>query len=385
MSTEGKTITCKAAVAWEAGKDLVIEDVEVGAPRAHEVRIQVCYTGVCHTDAYMLSGKDPEGAFPVIAGHEGAGIVESVGEGVTNVQKGDVVVALYTPECGECKFCKSGKTNLCGKIRSTQGKGVMPDGTPRFKCKGKELLHFMGTSTFSQYTVLADISCVKVTDKAPMDRTCLLGCGITTGYGAAVITAGKGGIEKGANVAVFGAGCVGLSVIQGAVSRGANKIIVVDVNDTKKDWANKFGATDFVNPAKDLKEGENIQSRLIDMTDGGCDYTFDCTGNVHVMRSALEACHKGWGESIVIGVAAAGQEISTRPFQLVTGRSWRGCAFGGVKGRSQMNDLVNDYMNGTLKVDEFITHRQNLGRINQAFEDMHDGNCIRCVVDMRKV
>ncbi|KAK4635647.1 S-(hydroxymethyl)glutathione dehydrogenase [Fulvia fulva] len=384
-STEGKTITCKAAVAWEAGKDLVIEDIEVAAPRAGEVRIEVYYTGVCHTDAYMLSGKDPEGAFPVIAGHEGAGIVESVGEGVTNVKKGDTVVALYTPECGECKFCKSGKTNLCGKIRATQGKGVMPDGTSRFKCKGKDLLHFMGCSTFSQYTVVADISVVAVTDKAPMDRTCLLGCGITTGYGAAVITAGRGGVEKGANVAVFGAGCVGLSVMQGAAARQAGKIIAVDVNDAKKDWSKQFGATDFVNPAKDLKEGESIQQRLIDMTDGGCDYTFDCTGNVSVMRAALEACHKGWGESIIIGVAAAGQEISTRPFQLVTGRVWKGCAFGGVKGRSQMGGLIDDYMSGKLKVDEFITHRQPLSKVNEAFHDMHAGDCIRCVVDMRKL
>jgi S-(hydroxymethyl)glutathione dehydrogenase / alcohol dehydrogenase len=286
-------------------------------------------------------------------------------------------------------------------LQIRQNESLWQDGTPRFKCKGKELLHFMGTSTFSQYTVVADISCVKVTDKAPMDRTCLLGCGITTGYGAATITAGKGGIEKGANVAVFGAGCVGLSVIQGAAARGAAKIITVDVNDSKKEWASKFGGTDFVNPAKDLKEGENIQSRLIDMTDGGCDYTFDCTGNVHVMRSALEACHKGWGESIIIGVAAAGQEISTRrklvltfntdiltvpsAFQLVTGRVWKGCAFGGVKGRSQMGELIADYQNGKLKVDEFITHRQNLSGINQAFHDMHDGSCIRCVVDMRKV
>ncbi|KAK3058489.1 formate dehydrogenase (NAD+) [Extremus antarcticus] len=373
FETAGKPITCKAAVAWEAGKDLSVEDVEVGVPRAGEVRIQIHYTGVCHTDAYMLSGKDPEGAFPVIAGHEGAGIVESVGEGVESVK------------CKECKFCKSGKTNLCGKIRATQGKGVMPDGTSRFKAKGKDLLHFMGTSTFSQYTVVAEISCVKVTDKAPMDRTCLLGCGITTGYGAAVISAGNGGIEEGSTVAVFGAGCVGLSVIQGAVKNKASKIIVVDVNDSKKEWATKFGATDFVNPAKDLKKDETIQARLVEMTDGGLDYTFDCTGNVHVMRSALEACHKGWGESIIIGVAAAGQEISTRPFQLVTGRRWKGCAFGGVKGRTQMGGLVDDYMTGKLKVDEFITHRQNLGGINQAFHDMHDGDCIRCVVDMQKV
>jgi len=384
-STEGKTITCKAAVAWDAAQDLSIEDIEVAPPKAHEVRIEIYYTGVCHTDAYMMSGKDPEGAFPIVPGHEGAGIVESVGEGVTNVKKGDHVVALYTAECKECKFCKSGKTNLCGAVRATQGKGVMPDGTSRFKCKGKDLLHFMGCSTFSQYTVVADVSVVAITPDAPMDRTCLLGCGITTGYGAAVITAGKGGIEKGATVAIFGAGCVGLSVIQGAVKQQASKIIVVDVNEAKKEWATKFGATDFVNPAKDLKEGENIQSRLVDMTDGGLDYTFDCTGNVHVMRSALEACHKGWGESIIIGVAAAGQEIATRPFQLVTGRVWKGCAFGGVKGRTQLPDLVDDYMTGKLKVDEFITHRQQLGGINEAFHDMHAGDCIRCVVDMTKV
>jgi len=379
MSTQGKTITCKAAVAWEAGKDLSIETVEVAPPRAHEVRIEIYYTGVCHTDAYTLSGKDPEGAFPIVLGHEGAGIVESVGESVTSVKPGDYVVALYTPECKECKFCKSGKTNLCGKIRATQGKGVMPDGTSRFKCKGKDLLHFMGTSTFSQYTVVADISVVAITKDAPMDRTCLLGCGITTGYGAAVETAK---VEEGSTVAVFGAGCVGLSVVQGALQRKAGKIIVVDLNPNKKEWADKFGATDFVNPAE--LQGQNIQEKLIEMTDGGCDYTFDCTGNVGVMRAALEACHKGWGQSIVIGVAAAGQEISTRPFQLVTGRVWKGCAFGGIKGRTQLPDLVDDYMKGKLKVDEFITHRQDLDHINTAFNDMKAGDCIRCVVDMRK-
>ncbi len=292
-----------------------IEDVEVLPPRAHEVRIEIFYTGVCHTDAYTLSGKDPEGAFPIILGHEGAGVVESVGEGVKTVKPGDHVVALYTPECGECKFCTSNKTNLCGKIRATQGKGVMPDGSVRFRARGKNILHFMGTSTFSQYTVVADISVVAITDKAPMDRTCLLGCGITTGYGAAVVTAK---VEQGSNVAIFGAGCVGLSVIQGCVKNQAGKIIVVDTNGGKKEWADKFGATDFVNPTK--IGNTSIQDKLIEMTDGGCDYTFDCTGNVGVMRAALEACHKGWGQSIIIGVAAAGQEISTRPFQLVTGR-----------------------------------------------------------------
>ncbi|KAH8671107.1 formaldehyde dehydrogenase, glutathione dependent [Xylariales sp. PMI_506] len=375
--TVGKPIKCLAAVAWEAGKELSIEEIEVAPPRAHEVRIQIYYTGVCHTDAYTLSGKDPEGAFPIVLGHEGAGIVESVGEGVTSVKPGDHVVALYTPECKECKFCKSGKTNLCGKIRATQGKGVMPDGTSRFTCKGKELLHFMGTSTFSQYTVVADISVVAVREDAPMDRTCLLGCGITTGYGAARITAN---VEEGSNIAIFGAGCVGLSVVQGAVAQKAGKIIVVDVNNAKKEWADKFGATDFVNPTE-LKD-QTIVDKLIEMTDGGCDYTFDCTGNVGVMRAALEACHKGWGQSIIIGVAAAGQEIATRPFQLVTGRVWKGCAFGGVKGRSQLPGLVDDYLGGSLKVDEFITHRKGLKDINAAFESMKAGDCIRCVVTM---
>ncbi|RPB22721.1 putative glutathione-dependent formaldehyde dehydrogenase [Terfezia boudieri ATCC MYA-4762] len=377
MSGIGKTITCKAAVAWEAGKPLSIETIEVAPPKAHEVRIEIYHTGICHTDAYTLSGLDPEGAFPIVLGHEGAGIVESVGEGVTNVKPGDHVVALYTPECRECKFCKSGKTNLCGKIRATQGKGVMPDGTTRFKCKGQDLLHFMGTSTFSQFTVVADISVVAITPRAPMDRTCLLGCGITTGYGAAIITAK---IEKDSTVAVFGAGCVGLSVIQGAVKCGASRIVVVDVNDSKEEWGRKFGATDFVNPTKINKP---IQQHLIEMTDGGLDYTFDCTGNVHVMRAALEACHKGWGQSIIIGVAAAGEEISTRPFQLVTGRVWKGSAFGGVKGRTQLPNLVEDYLRGDLKVDEFITHRKVLDEINDGFETMKQGDCIRCVLDLR--
>ncbi|ODQ63503.1 glutathione-dependent formaldehyde dehydrogenase [Nadsonia fulvescens var. elongata DSM 6958] len=373
-----KSIICKAAIAWKANTPLSIEQVEVLPPRAHEVRIKIAYTGICHTDAFTLSGDDPEGDYPVILGHEGAGIVESIGEGVTNVKVGDSVIALYTPECGECKFCKSGKTNLCGKIRATQGRGVMPDGTSRFKCKGQDILHFMGCSTFSQYTVVADISVVSVDPKVPMDRTCLLGCGITTGYGAATITAK---INPGDNIAVFGAGCVGLSVIQGAAAKKAGKIIVVDINDSKREWAEKFGATDFIDPL-DLPKDTNIVEKLIEITDGGCDYTFDCTGNVHVMRHALEACHKGWGESIVIGVAAAGKEIATRPFQLITGRVWRGCAFGGVKGRSQLPGLVQDYVNGTLKVDEFITHRRPLEEINQAFHDMQHGKCIRCVVNM---
>ncbi|KAK9359135.1 chaperonin 10-like protein [Lipomyces starkeyi] len=375
MSMEGKIITCKAAIAWGPGEELSVEDVEVLPPRAHEVRIKIYYTGVCHTDAYTLSGKDPEGAFPVILGHEGAGIVESVGENVTSVKVGDHVVALYTPECRECKFCMSGKTNLCGKIRATQGQGLMPDGTTRFRARGKDILHFMGTSTFAQYTVVADISVVAVNAQAPMDRTCLLGCGITTGYGAATITAK---VQSGDNVAIFGAGCVGLSVIQGAAQKKAGKIIVVDVNDSKEEWARKFGATDFVNPTKLSRP---ITDELIAMTDGGCEYTFDCTGNVQVMRAALESCHKGWGECIIIGVAAAGQEISTRPFQLVTGRVWRGCAFGGVKGRTQLPGLVEDYLQNKIKVDEFITHRFPLTEINSAFTAMKSGDCIRAVVD----
>uniref|UniRef100_A0A060TAZ6 S-(hydroxymethyl)glutathione dehydrogenase n=1 Tax=Blastobotrys adeninivorans TaxID=409370 RepID=A0A060TAZ6_BLAAD len=375
MSTEGQTITCKAAVAWEAGKPLSIETIEVLPPRAHEVRIKVLHTGVCHTDAYTLSGSDPEGAFPVILGHEGAGVVESVGEGVTTVKPGDHVIALYTPECGECKFCKSGKTNLCSKIRDTQGKGVMPDGTSRFRCNGKDLLHFMGCSTFSEYTVVADISLVAIDQKAPLDKCCLLGCGITTGYGAATITAN---VQEGDTVAVFGAGAVGLSVVQGAVERKASRIIVVDIDDKKKAWADKFGATEFINPKK---VNRPIQQELVAITDGGLDFTFDCTGNVDVMRSALEACHKGWGTSVIIGVAAAGKEIGTRPFQLVTGRVWKGSAFGGVKGRSQLPGFVQNYMNGKLKVDEFITHQHPLDKINQAFDDMHAGDCIRAVIN----
>lgn len=353
----------------------MIEEITVDPPKAHEVRIKILNTGVCHTDAYTLSGVDPEGAFPVVLGHEGAGIVESVGEGVENVKVGDHVIALYTAECKKCKFCKLGKTNLCGAVRETQGKGVMPDGTLRFHCKGKDLLHFMGCLTFLQYTVVADVSVVAVNEKAEFDKICLLGCGITTGYGAATITAN---VQKGDNVAVFGAGCVGLSVVQGAAERKAGKIIVVDINESKEEWAKKFGATDFVNP----KNVDNIVQHLISMTDGGCDFTFDCTGNVQVMRDALEACHKGWGTSIIIGVAAAGKEISTRPFQLVTGRVWKGAAFGGVKGRSQLPGIVEDYMAGKLKVEEFITHRHKLDKINTAFDDMHKGDCIRAVIDL---
>ncbi|KAI0722183.1 class III ADH enzyme [Cerioporus squamosus] len=375
--TAGKPITCKAAVCWGAGEPLKLEDVEVAPPRAHEVRIKILWTGICHTDEYTRSGKDPEGLFPVILGHEGGGIVESVGEGVTSVSVGDHVIPLYTAECRECKFCKSGKTNLCGAVRATQGQGLMPDKTSRFTVKGQPIHHFMGTSTFSQYTVVADVSVVAVNPKAPLDRVCLLGCGITTAWGAVVKQPGI----KGSSVAVFGVGAIGLGVIATSALVGATRIIAVDTNPGKEAWARKFGAHEFVNPAK-LPEGKKIQDYLIELTDGGLDYTFDCTGNVQVMRAALEACHKGWGVSTIIGVAAAGQEISTRPFQLVTGRTWRGSAFGGVKGRTEIPGLVEDYLQGKVKIDEYVTHHRKLADINEGFHDMHSGDCIRCVVDM---
>ncbi|KAI9482894.1 MAG: chaperonin 10-like protein [Benjaminiella poitrasii] len=368
MSTAGQVIKCRAAVAWEAGKPLSIEEVEVAPPKAHEVRIKILYTGVCHTDAYTLSGVDPEGVFPAILGHEGGGIVESVGEGVTEVAVGDHVIPLYTAECRECKFCKSGKTNLCGSVRATQGRGLMPDETVRFTCKGKPIYHYMGTSTFSEYTVVADVSVVKVDPKPSLQKLCLLGCGITTGFGAATKTVQ---IAEGDSVAVFGIGCIGLSVVQGAVHNKAKHIIAIDVNPKKEKIAREFGATDFVNPL-DLKVP--VQQHLVEITDGGLEYTFDCTGNVDVMRAALESCHKGWGESVIIGVAAAGKEISTRPFQLVTGRVWRGSAFGGVKGRSEMGGLVQKYLDGQLKVDEFITHTFDFKEINKAFDAMHAGD-----------
>ncbi|CEI89220.1 Putative S-(Hydroxymethyl)glutathione dehydrogenase [Rhizopus microsporus] len=379
MSTAGQVIKCRAAVAWEAGRPLSIEEVEVAPPKAHEVRIKILYTGVCHTDAYTLSGVDPEGVFPAILGHEGGGIVESVGEGVTDVAPGDHVIPLYTAECRKCKFCTSGKTNLCGSVRATQGRGLMPDETIRFTCKGKPIYHYMGTSTFSEYTVVADVSVVKVDPKPSLEKLCLLGCGITTGYGAATKTVKVGENDS---VAVFGVGCVGLSVIQGAAANKARRIIAVDINPDKEKIARKFGATDFVNPRD--HPNTPIQNYLVDITDGGLEYTFDCTGNVDVMRSALEACHKGWGESVIIGVAAAGKEISTRPFQLVTGRVWRGSAFGGVKGRSEMGGLVQKYLDGQLKIDEFITHTFDLDHINDAFDAMHSGNCIRSVVSVAK-
>lgn len=366
----------RAAVAWEAGQPLEIEDVELEGPKAGEVLLRIVATGVCHTDAYTLSGTDPEGLFPSILGHEGGAIVEDVGPGVTSVAVGDHVIPLYIPECGSCNFCQSGKTNLCQSIRLTQGKGLMPDGTSRFRARGKTIFHYMGTSTFAQHTVLPEISLAKVSPKAPLDAVCLLGCGITTGIGAVLNTAK---VEPGSTVAVFGLGGIGLSVVQGAVMAKAERIIAIDVNPSKFEMARNFGATDCVNP-RDYDEA--IQNVIVDMTDGGVDYSFECVGNVHLMRSALECAHKGWGESVIIGVAGAGEEISTRPFQLVTGRVWRGTAFGGVKGRSQLPGMVDDYLAGRIKVDDYVTHRFALEDINQAFDVMHEGKSIRSVIEM---
>uniref|UniRef100_A0A6B2F2J5 S-(hydroxymethyl)glutathione dehydrogenase n=1 Tax=Bothriechis nigroviridis TaxID=88079 RepID=A0A6B2F2J5_BOTNI len=369
-------IKCKAAVAWEAGKPLSIEEVEVSPPKAHEVRIKIIATAVCHTDAFTLSGADPEGSFPVILGHEGAGIVESVGKGVTKFKPGDTVIPLYIPQCGECKFCLNPKTNLCQKIRVTQGKGVMPDGTSRFSCKGKQVLHFMGTSTFSEYTVVADISLAKIDPSAPLDKVCLLGCGISTGYGAALNTAK---VEPGSTCAVFGLGGVGLAVLMGCKVAGASRIIGVDLNKDKFTKAMEFGATECISP-EDFKKP--IQEALVELTDGGVDYSFECIGNVGVMRAALEACHKGWGMSVIVGVAGAGQEIATRPFQLVTGRTWKGTAFGGWKSVDSIPKLVAEYMSKKIKVDEFVTHTLPFEQINEAFELMHAGKSIRTVLKL---
>ncbi|SHF14611.1 S-(hydroxymethyl)glutathione dehydrogenase / alcohol dehydrogenase [Microbulbifer donghaiensis] len=369
-----ETIRCKAAVAWKAGEPLSIEDVEVAPPQKGEVRIKLVATGVCHTDAFTLSGEDPEGVFPAILGHEGGGIVESVGEGVTSVKVGDHVIPLYTPECGECKFCKSGKTNLCQKIRATQGQGLMPDGTTRFSVDGKPIYHYMGTSTFSEYTVLPEISLAKINPEAPLEEVCLLGCGVTTGMGAVMNTAK---VEPGATVAIFGLGGIGLSAVIGARMAGAGRIIGIDINESKFELAKKLGATDCVNPKHYDKP---IQEVIVELTDGGVDYSFECIGNVNVMRAALECCHKGWGESVIIGVAGAGQEICTRPFQLVTGRVWRGTAFGGVKGRSELPDYVERYLAGEFQLDDFITHTMPLEKINEAFDLMHEGKSIRSVI-----
>jgi S-(hydroxymethyl)glutathione dehydrogenase / alcohol dehydrogenase len=363
-----------AAVAWEAEKDLVIEEVELDGPKGGEVLCRMHATGVCHTDAYTLSGIDPEGVFPVILGHEGGAVVEEVGPGVTSVKPGDHVVPLYIPECRQCKYCLSGKTNLCQAVRDTQGKGLMPDGTTRFSKNGKTIYNYMGTSTFSEYSVISEISLAVVRKEAPLDKVCLLGCGITTGIGAVLNTAK---VKPGSTVAVFGLGCIGLSVIQGAVMAKAERIIAVDVNEDRFKIAGQLGATDFVNPGS---SSDPVQNVIVDMTEGGVDYSFECVGQVDIMRSALECCHKGWGESTIIGVAGGGKEISTRPFQLVTGRVWRGTAFGGVKGRSELSGIVDDYMDGKIKIDELVSYELPLEKINDAFHLMHEGKSIRSVV-----
>jgi S-(hydroxymethyl)glutathione dehydrogenase/alcohol dehydrogenase len=369
-----KFIKSRAAIAWGPNQPLSVEEVDVMLPRKGEVLVKVIASGVCHTDAFTLSGEDPEGIFPVILGHEGGGIVEQIGEGVTSVQVGDHVIPLYTPECGECKFCLSGKTNLCQKIRETQGKGLMPDGTTRFYKDGQPIFHYMGCSTFSEYTVLPEISLAKVSKEAPLEEVCLLGCGVTTGIGAVMNTAK---VEEGATVAIFGLGGIGLSAVIGAAMAKASRIIAIDINESKFELARKLGATDFINPKDHDKP---IQDVIVEMTDGGVDYSFECVGNVNLMRSALECCHKGWGESVIIGVAGAGQEISTRPFQLVTGRVWRGSAFGGVKGRTELPEYVERYMKGEFPLKDFITHTMGLEDINKAFELMHKGESIRTVI-----
>ena len=372
--SENTSMKSRAAVAWEAGQPLTLEEIDVEGPREGEVLVRIVTTSVCHTDAYTLSGADPEGLFPSVPGHEGAGIVEEVGPGVSSVAPGDHVIPLYTAECGQCRFCRSGKTNLCQAVRATQGQGVMPDGTSRFSKDGRQIHHYMGCSTFSEYTVLPEVSLAKVSKEAPLERICLLGCGVTTGIGAVYNTAG---VEPGASVAVFGLGAIGLAVIQGAKMVGASRIIALDINPEKFDLARRFGATDLVNP-NDYPDP--IQQVVVDITDGGVDYSFECIGNVNIMRSALECCHKGWGESIIIGVAGAGEEICTRPFQLVTGRVWKGSAFGGVKGRSELPDYVERYMKGEIPIDDFVTQEMPFEKINEAFDLLHAGKSIRSVL-----
>ena len=367
-------IKSRAAVAFEAKKPLEIVEVDVAMPKAGEVLLRVVASGVCHTDAYTLSGADPEGIFPSILGHEGGAIVEAIGEGVTSVAVGDHVIPLYTPECRQCKFCLSGKTNLCQAIRATQGKGLMPDGTSRFSYKGETIFHYMGTSTFSEYTVLPEISVAKIAKEAPLEKVCLLGCGVTTGIGAVLNTAK---VKPGDTVAIFGLGGIGLSAVIGAVKAKAARIIAIDINPAKFEIAKQLGATDCVNP-KDFDRP--IQEVIVDMTDGGVDFSFECIGNVQLMRAALECCHKGWGESVIIGVAGAGQEISTRPFQLVTGRVWRGSAFGGVRGRTELLSYVEMAETGEIPLDTFITHTMGLEDINKAFDLMHEGKSIRSVI-----
>ncbi|WP_151828920.1 S-(hydroxymethyl)glutathione dehydrogenase/class III alcohol dehydrogenase [Acinetobacter radioresistens] len=364
----------RAAVAFGPSQPLEIVEIDVAPPKAGEVLVKITHTGVCHTDAFTLSGEDPEGVFPAVLGHEGGGIVVEVGEGVTSVKPGDHVIPLYTAECGKCKFCTSGKTNLCQAVRATQGKGLMPDGTTRFSYNGEPIYHYMGTSTFSEYTVVAEISLAKIDPEAPLEKVCLLGCGVTTGIGAVHNTAK---VEEGATVAIFGLGAIGLAAIQGAVQAKAGRIIAIDINPDKFALAQEMGATDVVNP-KDYSKP--IQEVIVEMTDGGVDYSFECIGNVDIMRAALECCHKGWGESVIIGVAGAGQEIRTRPFQLVTGRVWRGSAFGGVKGRTQLPGMVQQAMRGEIKIDPFITHNLPLSKINEAFDLLHEGKSIRTVI-----
>ena len=368
------TIKSRAAVAFGPNQPLQIVEVDVEPPKAGEVLVRIVATGVCHTDAYTLSGEDSEGVFPCILGHEGGGIVEAVGEGVTSVAVGDHVIPLYTAECRQCKFCTSGKTNLCSSVRATQGKGLMPDGTTRFSYQGQPIYHYMGTSTFSEYTVLPEVSVAKIPKEAPLDKVCLLGCGVTTGIGAVLNTAK---VEAGATVAIFGLGGIGLAAIIGAKMAGASRIIAVDINPSKFAIAEELGATDFVNPKDHDKP---IQEVIVEMTDGGVDYSFECVGNVQLMRAALECAHKGWGESVIIGVAGAGQEVSTRPFQLVTGRVWRGSAFGGVKGRTELPGYVEKAQSGEIPLDTFITHNMGLDEINQAFDLMHEGKSIRTVI-----
>jgi S-(hydroxymethyl)glutathione dehydrogenase/alcohol dehydrogenase len=367
-------IKSRAAVAFGPGQPLQIVEVDVAPPKAGEVLVRIVASGVCHTDAFTLSGDDPEGIFPAILGHEGGGIVEAVGEGVTSLEVGDHVIPLYTAECRTCKFCTSGKTNLCQSVRETQGKGLMPDGTSRFSYKGEPIYHYMGTSTFSEYTVVAEVSLAKVPKDAPLEKICLLGCGVTTGIGAVLNTAK---VEEGASVAIFGLGGIGLAAIIGAKMAKANRIIAIDINPDKFAIARELGATDCVNP-KDFDKP--IQEVIIEMTDGGVDYSFECVGNVQLMRAALECSHKGWGESVIIGVAGAGQEISTRPFQLVTGRVWRGSAFGGVKGRTELPSYVAKAQSGEIPLDTFITHTMGLDEINTAFDLMHEGKSIRSVI-----
>ncbi len=364
----------RAAVAVQAGKPLEITEVDLEGPKAGEVMVEVKATGVCHTDEFTLSGADPEGLFPAILGHEGAGVVVEVGPGVKGLKKGDHVIPLYTPECRECEYCLNPKTNLCQAIRVTQGQGLMPDGTSRFSLGGQKVHHYMGTSTFSNFTVLPEIALAKIREDAPFDKVCYIGCGVTTGIGAVINTAK---VEPGANCVVFGLGGIGLNVIQGLRLAGANMIVGVDLNNDKKAWGERFGMTHFVNPKE--VEGDLVPY-LVNLTKGGADYTFECIGNTKVMRQALEACHKGWGTSIIIGVAGAGQEISTRPFQLVTGRNWRGTAFGGARGRRDVPKIVDWYMEGKIEIDPMITHTLPLAKINDAFDLMHKGESIRSVV-----